>query len=73
LRAKVNAPFEHDKRYHQLAGRQSEIEEKLDLTKNQAPSQIENAADDETEEKVAPRQTQKKSKQPAKKMAAIRV
>ena len=71
--SKVNAPFEHDKRYHQLAGRQSEIEEKLDLTKNQAPSQIENAADDETEEKVAPRQTQKKSKQPAKKIAAIRV
>ena len=71
--SKVNAPFEHDKRYHQLAGRQSEIEEKLDLTKNQAPSQIENAADDETEEKVAPRQTQKKSKQPAKKAAAIRV
>jgi hypothetical protein len=48
--SKVNAPFEHDKRYHQLAGRQAEIEEKLDLTKNQAPSQIENAADDETEE-----------------------
>jgi N12 class adenine-specific DNA methylase len=71
--SKVNAPFEHDKRYHQLAARQSEIEEKLDLTKNQAPSQIENAADDETEEKVAPRQTQKKTKQPAKKTAAIRV
>jgi hypothetical protein len=41
--SKVNAPFEHDKRYHQLAERQSEIEEKLDLTKNQASSQVDAA------------------------------
>jgi hypothetical protein len=38
---KVGAPFEREQRYHQLAKRQSEIEEALDLTKNQASSQIE--------------------------------
>jgi N12 class adenine-specific DNA methylase len=43
LEGKVGVPFEHEKRYHELAKRQAEIEEKLDLTKNQAPSQIEDA------------------------------
>lgn len=38
LEAKVGAPFEHDERYHRLTERQQEIEERLDLTKNQAPS-----------------------------------
>ena len=38
---KVGAPFEREQRYHQLAQRQSEIEEALDLTKNQASSQAE--------------------------------
>lgn len=38
LEAKVGAPFEHDERYHRLIERQQEIEERLDLTKNQAPS-----------------------------------
>ena len=41
LEAKVGAPFEKEERYHKLVSRQSEIEEQLDLTKNQAPSQIE--------------------------------
>jgi hypothetical protein len=58
---KVGAPFEHEKRYHQLAERQSEIEEKLDLTKNQAPSQVEDTVEDETEEKISQRQTQTKT------------
>jgi len=57
--SKVNAPFEHDKRYHQLAERQAEIEEKLDLTKNQAPIQVEESPNDENEEKILPKQTQK--------------
>ena len=39
LEGKIGAPFEHEKRYQQLTRRQGEIEEKLDLTKNQAPSQ----------------------------------
>src|ERR1700677_2941947 len=41
LEAKVGAPFEKEELYHHLAKRQSEIEEQLDLTKNQAPSQLE--------------------------------
>jgi hypothetical protein len=48
--SKVNAPFEHDRRYHQLAERQAEIEEKLDLTKNQASSQVDAVATDERED-----------------------
>jgi hypothetical protein len=32
--AKVGAPLEHEKRYHQLSKRQSEIKEKVDLTRN---------------------------------------
>ena len=39
LEGKIGAPFEHEKRYQELTVRQGEIEEKLDLTKNQAPSQ----------------------------------
>jgi hypothetical protein len=69
--AKVGAPFEHEKRYHQLAERQSEIEEKLDLTKNQAPSQVEDAAEDETQEKISQRQDQ--TKKEAQRRAALRV
>jgi hypothetical protein len=34
----VGATFEKEKRYHFLVKRQSEIEDKLDLTKNEAPS-----------------------------------
>jgi uncharacterized membrane protein YccC len=69
LEAKVGAPFEHEKRYHHLAQRQSQIEEKLDLTKNQAPSQIETVADDEIEEQNSPRQVQTKANQHARKTA----
>jgi predicted nucleic acid-binding Zn-ribbon protein len=38
LETKVGAPFEHEERYHRLCERQQEIEERLDLTRNQAPS-----------------------------------
>ncbi len=41
LEAKVGSPFEREARYHKLVSRQSEIEEKLDLTKNQASNQLE--------------------------------
>ena len=61
LEAKVGAPFEKEERYHHLVKRQSEIEEKLDLTKNQAPAQAESAADDETTEENSQQQTQVKS------------
>ncbi len=47
LEAKVGSPFEKEERYHKLVNRQSEIEEKLDLTKNQAPNQLEAAENTE--------------------------
>ena len=47
LEAKVGAPFEKEERYHKLVTRQSEIEEQLDLTKNQAPSQLESVENTE--------------------------
>jgi hypothetical protein len=40
LEGKVGAPFEKEERYQQLTRRQSEIEEQLDLTRNQAPGQV---------------------------------
>jgi len=43
-------PSRRRNRYHHLVKRQSEIEEKLDLTKNQAPVQAESATDVKTEE-----------------------
>lgn len=50
LESKVGAPFEHEERYKHLSRRQNEIEEKLDLTKNQAPSQVEaDSQDDNTQ------------------------
>ena len=41
LEVKVGASFEKEERYHFLVKRQAEIEDKLDLTKNQAPNQLE--------------------------------
>ena len=60
LEAKVGSPFEKEERYHKLVTRQSEIEEQLDLTKNQAPSQVDAAATDEREEN-SEKQTETKS------------
>ncbi len=51
LEAKIGAPFEHEKRYQELTVRQGEIEEKLDLTKNQAPSQADTEPAENNEEK----------------------
>ena len=59
LAEKIGAPFEHEKRYQELTRRQSEIEEKLDLTKNQAPSQAEAPSFDEATEATAEKQTAK--------------
>jgi hypothetical protein len=70
LEAKVGSPFEKEERYHHLARRQSEIEEKLDLTKNQAPSQV-IAATDEPEDN-SEKQTEAKSIQQTRR-AAVRV
>ncbi|HEV2456384.1 MAG TPA: hypothetical protein VGY98_19125, partial [Verrucomicrobiae bacterium] len=58
LGTKTNAPFEHEQRYHQLAQRQAEIEEKLDLTKNQASSQVDAVVDEENEQGNSQKQAQ---------------
>ena len=69
LEAKVGSPFEKEERYHHLVKRQSEIEEKLDLTKNQAPAQAESAADDEATEENSHQQSQTKSNQQVQRAA----
>ncbi len=66
---KIVAPFEHEERYHELSKRQSEIEEKLDLTKNQAPSQVQAESVDENEEKNSRQQTQTKSNRQTQRIA----
>jgi predicted nucleic acid-binding Zn-ribbon protein len=69
LEAKVGAPFEKEDRYHHLVKRQSEIEEQLDLTKNQAPSQVEDGETDVNEETTSEQQTQRKTKEQTRKAA----
>jgi hypothetical protein len=39
LEGHFGAPFDREERYQELTRRQGEIEEMLNLTKNQAPSQ----------------------------------
>ena len=60
LGEKVGAKFEREDRFQELTRRQSEIEEKLDLTKNQAPSQADTATIGEREEN-SEKQTEVKS------------
>jgi hypothetical protein len=72
LGTKTNAPFEREQRYHQLAQRQAQIEEKLDLTKNQKPSQVES---EEPEQNVEQNTVNQKAERPAPRVrqSAIRV
>jgi hypothetical protein len=72
LDTKVGAHFEREERYQQLTRRQSEIEEKLDLTKNQAPSQVDADTPDANEQKNSEKQTQTHSHRPARR-TAIRI
>jgi len=67
LETKVGAHFEREERFQQLTRRQSEIEEKLDLTKNQAPSQVEADSTDGNEQKNSEKQTH--SHRPARRTA----
>jgi hypothetical protein len=53
LETKVGAVFEKEERHHFLVKRQSEIEDKLDLTKNQAPAQAEEIVSEANEENVS--------------------
>ena len=71
LEAKGGSPFEKEERYHKLVTRQSEIEEKLNLTKNQAPSQLDTRPTDEREDN-SEKQTDTKSIQQTRR-AAVRV
>ena len=64
-------PFERETRYQELSRRQDEIEEQLDLTKNQAPSQAESASDDVAEE-ATEKQSATKAIRPARR-STIRV
>ncbi len=72
METKVGAHFEREERYQELTRRQNEIEEKLDLTKNQAPSQVDADASDANEQKNSEKQTQTHSPRP-KRRTAIRV
>ena len=72
LETKVGAIFEKDERYHFLVKRQSEIEDKLDLTKNQAPAQAEDISSETNEETVSTQERNKPRPERAKK-AGIRV
>jgi N12 class adenine-specific DNA methylase/phospholipid N-methyltransferase len=58
LETKVGAPFEKEEHYQHLCRRQSEIEEQLDLTKNQAPSQVEAESTEALEQKKSERHSQ---------------
>ena len=69
LGEKVGAKFEREERFQELTRRQSEIEEKLDLTKNQAPSQIDADASDEEAQKISEKQTQTHLPRPARRAA----
>ena len=69
LETKVGAPFEHEDRFQQLTRRQDEIEEKLDLTKNQAPSQVEADPAELTEQKNAETQTQAHQRRNSRRVA----
>jgi N12 class adenine-specific DNA methylase len=59
LESKIGAQFEKEDHFQKLTRRQGEIEEALDLTKNQAPSQVEGASSEENQEKAS--HTEKKS------------
>ncbi len=72
LETKVGAVFEKEKRYHFLVQRQTEIEDKLDLTKNQAPVQVEDIAQ-ETNQESKSIQLATKPSHNKNKRAALRV
>jgi N12 class adenine-specific DNA methylase len=72
LETKVGATFEKEERYHALVKRQTEIEDKLDLTKNQAPAQVEEASP-ETNEQSESTQAIIRQKRPQEKRMSVRV
>lgn len=73
LEAKVGAPFEKEERFHHLVKRQAEIEDKLDLTKNQAPSQVEVTPDELSAEENSQKHTLVKSNRQSRRTVAVAV
>ncbi|MCI0746692.1 MAG: DEAD/DEAH box helicase family protein [Verrucomicrobia subdivision 3 bacterium] len=73
LEGKVGAHFEKEERYQHLCRRQGEIEEKLDLTKNQAPSQIEAEPAELVEQKASEQHSQKNSQPRHARRAGVHV
>jgi N12 class adenine-specific DNA methylase len=69
LGEKVGAKFEREDRFQELTRRQSEIEEKLDLTKNQAPSQIEAESVEENSQAVSQKQNHEPSLRTSRRVA----
>jgi hypothetical protein len=69
LGEKVGAKFEREDRFQELTRRQSEIEEKLDLNKNQAPSQVEADSTDAIEQKNSEKKIQTHSHRPDRRTA----
>jgi prefoldin subunit 5 len=69
LENKVGTPFEKEEHYQRLCRRQSEIEEQLDLTKNQAPSQVEAESPEDNGKKVSEQQTPGESVRRTRKVA----
>jgi hypothetical protein len=73
LETKVGAAFEKEDHYQRLCRRQSEIEEQLDLTKNQAPSQVETESSETVEQKTTERHQQKNFRSRSAQRAAVHV
>jgi hypothetical protein len=73
LETKVGAAFEKEDHYQRLCRRQSEIEEQLDLTKNQAPSQVETESSETVEQKKTESHHQKNSRSRSAQRAAVHV
>lgn len=73
LETKVGAAFEKEEHYQQLCRRQSEIEEQLDLTKNQAPSQVETETGETVEQKTTESHREKNRRSRGVQRAAVHV
>jgi N12 class adenine-specific DNA methylase len=61
LEAKVGQPFEHEAKLQSLLQRQQELESALDITKNQAPNQLDSAQSEDADESVATKQAHSQS------------
>lgn len=72
LEGRLGERFDREERYQELAVRQDEIEEALDLTKNQAPSQVETESVEDAAETVTEKPATKQTVHP-KRRSGIRV